>query len=315
MDDVKGPTGRIFNIQKYSIHDGHGIRTLIFLKGCPLRCKWCSNPEGLSRQFQIMFRKDQCSGCGACASACPQKIHDIVREAEAMVHRVDRSIPCTGCGECVRSCVNAAVSVAGRDVSVEEIIKIIKQDSVFYWSSGGGVTFGGGEATAQSEFLIAALKECKKLGIHTALETCGLTDSSVMEELVKHVDLFLYDIKHIDTGKHTFCTGHGNERMLGNLEWLLQSGAHVIVRMPLIKGYNDSQSDLGDSMDYIKKIGRGHNLDGVEVLPYHKLGINKYEQLDKVYPISEDLAYSDTELGEIEEFFTQFQLPVSVVRH
>ena len=275
MDDAREPTGRIFNIQKYSIHDGQGIRTLIFLKGCPLRCKWCSNPEGLSRRFQIMFRRDQCNGCGACVSACPQNVHSLVQGDGGMIHTIDRSVPCLGCGACVSSCVNAAVSVAGRDVSVEELVKVIQQDSVFYWSSGGGVTCGGGEATAQSEFLIAALKECQRRGIHTALETCGLTDVSVMEELVKYVDLFLYDIKHIDSEKHRTLTGHGNERMLGNLEWLLQSGAHVIIRMPLIKGYNDSRADLSGATNYNGGIRQGHNLDGVEVLPNHKWGINK----------------------------------------
>lgn len=315
MDDAKERKGRIFNIQKYSIHDGQGIRTLVFLKGCPLRCKWCSNPEGLTRQFQIMFRRDRCSGCGACVGACPQKRHALVRAGGGVVHTIDRSLPCLGCGACANSCVNAAVSVAGREVSVEEIVKVIQQDSAFYWSSGGGVTFGGGEATAQPEFLLAALRECRKLGIHTALETCGLTDPAVMEALIPQVDLFLYDIKHIDSKKHESLTGQGNEGLLGNLERLLGGGAQVIIRMPLIKGHNDSRSDLGQAMKYIKELRRGHRLDGVEVLPYHKLGINKYAQLGLDYPISEDLAYSDAELGEIEEYLALFQLPVSVVRH
>lgn len=315
MNGTQECSGRIFNIQKYSIYDGYGIRTLVFLKGCPLRCKWCSNPEGISNGFQIMFRKDQCINCGACVNVCPQKIHTIAREKDSPIHKIDRNIPCNGCGECAHRCLKGALSVAGKDISVEETVKNILQDSMFYWRSGGGVTFGGGEATMQSEFLLKTVKECKKNGIHTALETCGFTDWSVMKELIEHVDLFLYDLKHIDSLEHKKLTGQGNEKILKNLEHLFENGAHIIVRMPLVKGYNDSHNVLADSMKYIERISKDQNLDGIDILPYHKLGINKYRQLDMEYTITKDLSYSDDELEVLKEFMGQFSLPVRIIKH
>lgn len=315
MNEATTCKGRIFNIQKYSIYDGQGIRTLVFLKGCPLRCKWCSNPEGISRQYQIMFRQDQCVSCGACVRACPQKIHTFETINDTPVHRIDRSLTCSGCGACAGSCLKGALSVTGREVSVEELVKSIQEDSMFYWSSGGGVTFGGGEATVQSEFLREALKECKKQGIHTAIETCGMTDWPTLQGLMEYVDLFLYDLKHIESAAHKRLTGHGNETILANLEQLFEHHAHIIVRMPLIKGCNDAREDLAKALEYIKRISKDKNLDGVDILPYHKLGINKYKQLGMEYSITEDLSFSDEELAELKEFISRFPLPVRIVKH
>lgn len=308
--------GRIFNIQKFSIYDGMGIRTLVFLKGCPLRCKWCSNPEGLSAKYQIMYLADKCVSCGKCASVCPAGVHKMKQDENGqMVHFVDRNIDCLNCGKCEAACHQEAVRVVGKDVTVKEVVDVIVQDKDFYWSSGGGVTIGGGEMTMQGDFAAEILKQCKKQAIHTAVETCGQTTWATYEKLVPYTDLFLYDIKQIDPALHKELVGVSNNMILSNLENLFKAGANVVVRMPLIKGYNDSIETLANTMAFIKKISAGHNLKGVEILPYHKLGVTKYAQLDMEYPIKDDPGYKKEELDKLDKLVSQFDLPVKVVRH
>lgn len=312
----KKQSGIIFNTQKYSIYDGPGVRTIIFFKGCPLNCKWCSNPEGISRNYDIMYTDSRCTKCGICMSNCDKGIHTIQRSYDGnIIHKIDRSTKCIGCKNCESKCPTKAIRIAGEEKTVDEIVSIIEEDSIFYMTSGGGVTLSGGEVASQPEFALKILKACKEKGIHTAIETCGFADWKVYEQLAQYVDLFLYDIKQIDPQIHKELVGVDNIRIITNLYKLFDIGAKITIRMPMIKGLNDSENQLKGVMKFIKIISKNKNLLGIEVLPYHKLGINKFEQLDREYTIKEDLSYSENELIEKEEFFKLFNLPIQLIRH
>jgi len=313
---------RIFNVQKYSIYDGPGIRTLIFFKGCPLRCKWCANPEGLERKYQVMFKADLCINCGSCIPVCPAGIHAFPEEdkllwanGEGLRHKVNRSIDCVGCRKCETVCPKQALSIAGLDVSISEVLEIIQQDALFYLSSGGGVTLGGGEVTAQPEFAASLLMECNRMGIHTAIETCGYAKLDSLLMIAPFTDLFLYDIKHIDSDRHYELTGVRNERILDNLKELIRRGFTVKVRMPLVRSLNNSEDIICRTLEFLQPFTSCKNFQGIDLLPYHKLGINKYKQLDMQYTFAEDLSFTEEELARIEKFIKKVDLQVKVIRH
>ena len=308
--------GRIFNIQKYSIYDGDGIRTLIFLKGCNIRCPWCANPEGLSSQFQVMFSHDKCVGCGKCVDVCPAGIHYMTtNEQGEAVHRVNRSIDCIGCRKCEEVCISDALDIMGKDVTVSEMMEIIMQDYDFYISSGGGVTIGGGEMSLQTDFAVELLRECKKMMINTAIETQGTTSLANYEKLAEVVDLFLFDVKHIDTVEHKSLFGIGNENVRRNLERLMELGVNVVMRMPLVRGYNDSFDAITGAIKYAMELSKRGNLSRIDILPYHQLGRGKYDKLDMIYPIKKDPTYSAEELDQLEAFFKKFDFDIRLVRH
>lgn len=302
----------IFNKQKYNMYDGPGVRTLIFFKGCPLRCKWCSNPEGLERKFQIMLKPTVCVGCGACVPVCPQNIHSLSQNGE---HLIDYSIDCIGCGACVDACNYDALKIAGQQVSISELLDYIEQDRAFYEQSGGGVTLGGGEVTAQPEAAINLLMACKQSGINTAIETCGYAKKETLMRFAEFVDLFLFDLKHIDPERHFELTGVRNEMILENLEELIMKRQHVKVRMPMLKGINDSEAEIRGVIEFLKPFREFKNFEGIDLLPYHKLGVNKYLQLGMEYPIEGDPSLSDEELERIEGWIKEYDFPVSVIRH
>lgn len=308
--------GRIFNIQKYSIYDGDGIRTLIFLKGCNIRCPWCANPEGLSSQFQVMFSHDKCVSCGKCVDVCPTGIHYMTaNEQGEQVHQVNRNIDCIGCRKCEEVCIGGALDIMGKDVTVAEMMEIIMQDYDFYISSGGGVTIGGGEMSLQTDFAVELLRECKKMMINTAVETQGTTSLANYEKLAQVVDLFLYDIKHIDTHQHKNLFGIGNENVRRNLERLVDLGANVVVRMPLVRGYNDSFDAITGAIEYAIELSKKGNVKRIDILPYHQLGRGKYDKLDMIYPMKKDPTYSAEELDQLEAFFKTFDFDIRLVRH
>ncbi|KLU66546.1 4-hydroxyphenylacetate decarboxylase activating enzyme [Desulfosporosinus acididurans] len=313
---------RIFNVQKYSIYDGPGIRTLIFFQGCPLRCQWCSNPEGLERKFQVMYMEDLCVHCGSCVSVCPENIHYFIKaEDEPQFHNerprhdVNRSLTCRGCRKCETICPQKALSIAGADKSISEILEVIQQDSLFYLSSGGGVTLGGGEVTMQPEFAANLLMECKNMGIDTAIETCGYAKLDSLLKVAQFTDLILFDIKHIDSEKHYELTGVRNERILENLGELLRRGFNVKIRMPLIRGMNDSLDTIQRTMKFLQPFNKRKNFRGIDLLPYHKLGINKYKQLAMNYPITEDLSFKEEELESIAAVIKDYDLEAKIVKH
>ena len=302
----------IFNKQKYNMYDGPGVRTLVFFKGCPLRCKWCSNPEGLERKYQIMFKPTTCVSCGSCVPVCAQKIHSISSAGE---HIIDRSIDCIGCGQCVEACVPDALKVAGQQVPISELLEYVEQDRAFYDQSGGGVTLGGGEVTSQPEAAINLLQACKQEGLHTAIETCGYTKKETILRFAEYVDLFLFDLKHIDPDRHFELTGVRNEMILENMEELIMRRKHVKVRMPMLKGINDSEAEIRGVIEFLKPFKEFKNFEGIDLLPYHKLGVNKYVQLGMDYPIEGDPSLDDADLDRIEGWIREYDFPVSVIRH
>lgn len=303
----------IFNTQKYNMYDGPGIRTLVFFQGCPLRCKWCANPEGMKQKFRVMFKKDLCTSCGRCVNVCPQHKH--ILSKETMQHEVRRDIDCIGCNKCVNECLNSALSIVGKEMTISEIMEIVREDKPFYETSGGGVTLSGGEVTMQPEAAISLLMTCKQEGINTAIETCGYTKLETILKLAEYVDLFLFDIKEFDSDKHFKWTGVRNERILENLETLLRHKYNVKVRMPLLKGVNECQEDIEKTMKFLEPFKDYKNFKGIDLLPYHKLGVNKYKQLGMDYQIEGDPSLSTEDLDRIEGWIKKYDLPVKVIRH
>ncbi|WP_434284211.1 choline TMA-lyase-activating enzyme [Clostridium botulinum] len=304
---------RIFNIQKYNMYDGDGIRTLVFFQGCPLRCKWCANPEGLEKKYRVMLKSNLCVNCGACVSACPVGIHTISNKT--LKHEVNRDIDCIGCGKCKEACLKSAISIVGEEKTISELLKIVEEDRTFYEMSGGGVTLGGGEVLMQPEAATSLLMACKQEGINTAIETCGYTKLETILKVAEFVDLFLFDIKNINSDRHHELTGVRNERILENLQELLKNKYNVKIRMPLLKGINDSQDEIEKTMEFLLPYKDYKNFKGIDLLPYHKMGVNKYNQLGMEYPIKDDPSLKSEDLERIEGWIKKYDLPVKVIRH
>lgn len=303
---------RVFNVQKYNMHDGPGVRTLVFFKGCPLRCKWCSNPESWLRDYQVMFKRQHCVNCGACVRSCPVGIH--VMNAEG-VHELRRNIKCIGCRSCEKACLHGALQIVGEDKTISTLLEIVDEDRDFYAVSGGGVTLGGGEVSAQHEAATSLLMACKQEGFHTAIETCGYCKTEHLMKMAEYIDLFLFDIKHMDPLKHKELTGVNNELILKNLRELLDSGKQVKIRMPLLKGINDSKEEIFAVINFLKPYKFYKNFEGVDLLPYHKMGVAKYQQLDLDYPVKDDPSLSLDELERIEAWIRNEDFPVNLLRH
>ena len=303
----------IFNVQKYNTHDGPGVRTLVFFKGCPLRCKWCSNPEGLERKYQVMYKADVCVQCGKCAEVCPVNIHTMGQDGRS--HQVSRDIDCIGCRKCEEACLVNALDIAGEKKTISELMEIVEEDRAFYDVSGGGVTLGGGEVTAQPEAATNLLMACKHRGLNTAIETCGYVKAENLEKIAEFVDLFLFDVKHMNSDKHFQWTGVRNEMILENLERLLQNRHNVKIRMPLLKGVNDKKEDIEKVIEFLIPYKDQKNFKGIDLLPYHKLGVNKYRQLDMEYPVHGDPSLGEGELARIECWISGYDFPVAVIRH
>jgi pyruvate formate lyase activating enzyme len=258
-------TGRIFNIQKYSIHDGPGIRTTVFLKGCPLSCIWCHNPESQSFSPEIMQYSKRCIGCGKCAEVC---------KYGALYDR-DK---CTSCGSCAEVCYAKARELAGKLMTVQEVIAQIDKDSIFYDESGGGVTFSGGEPLSQPEFLLELLTQCKKHEYHTAVDTSGYGATETIKAISGMTDLFLYDLKLMDDDKHIKYTGVSNKLILENLKEISRLGNQIYIRIPLIPGINDDESNIKLAATVIHETA---GIEQVNLLPYHNIAVDKYNRLGK----------------------------------
>lgn len=303
---------RIFNIQKYNMYDGPGVRTLVFFKGCPLRCQWCSNPEGQLRTPQMLFKKDSCVNCGACVEVCPQGIHTLDAAGK---HQINRKLECIGCRKCEDACNQDAIAIMGEEKPISELIEVIEEDRPFYDVSGGGITLGGGEVLMQPEAACCVLQACKQRGINTAIETCGYARPEAVAKVADFVDLFLYDVKTMNSDRHYELTGVRNETILQNLKWLLENRYNVKIRMPLLKKVNDSEAEIDALIQFLMPYQDMKNFKGIDLLPYHKMGVNKYNQLDWEYPVEGDPALTDEDLGCIENCIKRYDFPVSVVRH
>jgi pyruvate formate lyase activating enzyme len=266
--------GTIFDIQRFSVHDGPGIRTLVFFKGCPLACLWCSNPESQRSGAELLFDPAKCVACGGCVEACPR---GAVRLEGTRV-QYDRE-HCAACGQCVEVCYAEARTMAGKWVSVAEVVAEVCKDEPFFSRSGGGVTLGGGEPLAQSEFAHGILMECRSRGIHTAIETCGHVPWPAFEAVLPWTDLFLFDLKHLDTLKHRSHTGGDVNLILSNLQQLAASGARVTVRVPVVPDFNDTPEDVRSVAEHAASLG----IPELHLLPYHRLGQSKYRLLGRPY--------------------------------
>ncbi|HYF82444.1 MAG TPA: glycyl-radical enzyme activating protein [Clostridia bacterium] len=265
--------GRIFNIQKYSIHDGPGIRTTVFLKGCPLSCIWCHNPESQAFGPEIMLYNKRCIGCGKCVEVCK---HGALFLLDGSLH-FNRDT-CTSCGSCTEICYAKAREAAGKWAAVQEVMYQIDKDSIFYDESGGGVTFSGGEPLSQPEFLLELLTQCKKREYHTAVDTSGYGAPETIKTISGLTDLFLYDLKLMDDDKHMKYTGVSNKLILENLKTISQLGNKIFIRIPLIPGINDDESNIKATAEVIQSTP---GIEQVNILPYHNIAADKYNRLGK----------------------------------
>jgi pyruvate formate lyase activating enzyme len=302
-EDVEGI---VFNIQRFSIQDGPGIRTTVFLKGCPLRCAWCSNPESQNFRPEIVHRDSSCTRCGLCISVCPEKAISLRDKGVS----IDRKL-CTNCGDCIGVCVPGALKILGQTMSAGEVFREIKKDADFYWNSGGGVTASGGEPLAQPDFVAALFKLCQDTGIDTCIETSGCASTEALEKVLLYTSLILYDVKMGDSGPHRKWTGAPNKEILLNLEKAIASGVPVTIRVPLIPGINDSNEEL-------KKIARiaadlPKKSVKVELLPYHRFGMGKYQQLDREYELTELTTQNAPEIQKMKDLFVSYGLECEVV--
>jgi len=271
-DNIKG---QIFNIQHYSIHDGPGIRTNVFLKGCFLRCIWCQNPESQSLKPELLYFREKCTGCGKCVAVCPANAIQII-EAKSYTYRNK----CSGSGQCTQVCPNEARSLIGKEMAVQEVFQKVKGDEIFYKRSNGGVTLTGGEPLFQPDFSRNILSLCRQSGIHTIIETCGYADWEPFKDVLQYTDLVLYDLKHMDSEKHREYTGVPNTLILDNVRKIYHElKIPIWVRVPIIPGYNDSAQNIHAVSDFVAtELGRSVP---VHFLAYHQLGESKYERLGK----------------------------------
>lgn len=301
--------GMVSNIQRYSVHDGPGIRTVVFLKGCPLRCLWCSNPECLSPFPEVGFVQTRCKKCHDCIEVCPKGAITIGSNENEGYPVIDRN-RCDNCGKCIANCYPKALIMFGQEMTSGEVLAEVMKDSLFYRRSGGGITISGGEPLQQPNFLIALLQLSQSNGISTAIETCGEADPLVFKAVLKYVDYLLFDIKCLDPAVHCKYTGRSNKLLLENLRVAAASGVNLLIRMPLIPGINDSEKNIEATTELVKKYG--NNGEGIELMPYHRLGLVKYKSLGRVYPMGELPSVDVSHVEKIRKRFESLGVRCSV---
>jgi pyruvate formate lyase activating enzyme len=301
MSETKGI---IFNIERFTLHDGPGIRTTVFLKGCPLNCVWCCNPKSQSIAPQLAYFEEKCTACGRCLLLCPRGA--ISSDGKNQPVSIDFAL-CDGCGTCVAACIPDALVMMGEEKTAREIVEIVKRDSPFYLRSGGGVTLSGGEPLAQPNFSAEILRLCKDAGIHTAIQTCGYTTQTDIEKVLPYLDLVIFDLKHMDATIHQNLTGKSNQLILENLEYINSQKKEIVLQIPLIPGINDSAENLAASfhlaqtMKYVK---------GISLLSYHALGQSKYSRIGQNYELL-DLRQPDSNYLKVKsEWAAQFGVPI-----
>lgn len=289
---MNSKTATVFEIKRFAVHDGDGIRTTVFFKGCPLKCVWCHNPEGIGFKPEIAYYEHKCIGCGECMTVCPSDAHTI----KGGMHSFDRE-KCVGCGKCAEVCLGDALGFYGKKMTVDELMPILLEDKDFYDSSSGGVTLSGGECLMQSDFCAELLKKLKENGVHTAVDTCGYVSRETLDKVIPFTDIFLYDIKGIDEDAHIACTGHSNKKILENIKYLDEKGCKIEVRIPYVPDHNSEQIEkIAEFLSEIK------NLTKVRVLPYHNFAESKYKALGLISTLPEVIP-TDEEIKKAEKYF------------
>jgi len=295
----------IFDVKRYAINDGPGIRVTFFLKGCPLSCLWCHNPESISPKVEKLYTKAKCIGAQKCIEVCPNSA--LVLTKNGLVTDWDK---CNLCGLCAEACPTKAIEMSGKIMAAKEILEIVENERPFFEESGGGVTFSGGEPMMHSEFLIPILKELGKKGIHRTIDTTGFASRIIVEKFAENTDLFLFDLKMIDSKKHKRFTGQNNEVILSNLKWLAESEAEITIRIPLINGVNTKPECISKMVQLISSLqGKPKQIN---LLPYHDIAKMKYEKLGGTYLPGDISTPSEGEIEEIVKIFETGGISVSV---
>lgn len=299
---MNSTTGIFFNIQRFSIHDGPGIRTTVFMNGCPLHCFWCQNPESQTLRPEIFFDAEKCKGCGKCVQVCPEQAVEIFEGRS----KTNREL-CKGNGKCTEVCPNEARNLIGREATAEEVFKEVAADEIFYQKSEGGVTLSGGEPLTQPQFAMSLLKLCKDAGIRTAIETCGYGRWETVRQILNYVDLVLYDFKHMDPVEHEKCTGVSNVLILENAKKIHNElFIPILARVPIIPGYNDSVMNIEATAKFIAaELGSSIK---VHLLPYHRFGETKYERLERPSKSLSIEPPSEEHMSELQRIVESFGL-------
>lgn len=298
-------TGVVFSIERYALEDGPGIRTLVFLKGCPLNCQWCANPESQIYTPQILHFRNKCVICGRCIELCPQNAIQIDDEF-GLVTNYDR---CTVCGICVEACYYGAREISGEDMEVCEVMDIVERDKMYYDMTGGGITISGGEPLLQTGFVRELARVCRERGIHSAIETTLYCEKETVKRALEYIDLVFVDIKHIDSQIHEQFTGVRNERILENILMIDSLGKQFIIRVPFIPGFNDDDNTQRLIYKWAAKL---ENLKWIEILPYHRLGIGKYQGLARRYPMGDISPVTKHSLSYLKDLGAEFGVEVRI---
>ena len=299
-------SGLIFDIERFATKDGPGIRTVVFLKGCPLRCQWCQNPESQLSRLEVMYDAEKCAACHRCIEHCP---NHAIRIDSYFGLLSDPEI-CKGCGLCTEACYYSARKLMGHAYSVPELMHEVCKDKSYFENSGGGVTFSGGEPLLQSGFLMHVCRACRREQIHTAIETCGNVAWQAFNHLIDELDLIFYDFKHIDPDLHKQHTGVSNKLILANLKKLSAAFSPLIVRIPVIPGFNDSLNTQKDMFHFLKY--ELERVEAIELLPFHRLGIGKYKGLGRYYKMENVHSLKKQDLTPLETLGREMGLPVRV---
>jgi pyruvate formate lyase activating enzyme len=295
----------LFDIKPYSINDGPGIRITVFLKGCPLNCAWCHNPESISPHVQKMYSKAKCIGCSTCVEHCPQKALKLTSDGIVTDFNL-----CDMCGICADVCPTKAMEMSGRPATVEEVMKVVRRETVMMDHSQGGITVSGGEPLMQADFLIELLDECGREGIHRAVDTSGLAKTETLLEVAKRTDLFLYDLKVMDPEMHRKYTGVSNDKILSNLKVLAETGAEINIRIPFVRGVNTDEKNIRETAAFVSSLAGPPK--HVSILAYHNIAINKYNKLGQAYDLSGMEEPTREEIDRAVSLFAEYGLPATV---
>jgi glycyl-radical enzyme activating protein len=299
--------GIVLNIERFAIHDGPGIRTVVFLKGCPLRCVWCSTVDSQYLLPEMEYFADKCTRCRKCIEICPA---GAIYAADDGLIITDRRL-CDNCGKCVDICPNGARTIAGMEMTVEQVLEEVEKDNIFYANSGGGITLSGGEPTIQPEFALEIFKGCKRIGIHTAIETCGYVKWDIFDEMLRYIDLVYMDIKHMSPEEHKRLTSKKNNLIQANARKLAEKypDKPFIIRIPVIPGYNDSDENIAATAQFVSQLKGTHR---IELLPYHRLGIHKYEALSREYALSDLQTLPEDRMNALAALVESYGIEINV---